>query len=342
MNLKFSFSPRSSQGGGAQQQIGFFYAYGALVGDGAPQKNNSYSSLLNEGNGILFLNYNIEGDYKSPVGVSISSSKSYAKMSIYKREIWDGGGEQITKPVVIEGGSAVFYDFNISNGRTYEYTILPSSQQINTVVKQAIKTNWGFWSITELHPVSGESGKYTASAEDVWIFKYNVEPGEQTQNIYKTKQDNLFYYPRFSVGAPNYVSGNISCLLGSEILPYNFVSTSSEPVYSPDYTLAWEEKPNPHVEGGYVEKLRYAARLTSNQKIDMLNAWRKISYSPNPKLLKDMKGQKFLVQITESSNTPNQNWKSIPDVISFSWTQIGDADEITVTNDYFSESTENA
>jgi hypothetical protein len=48
-------------------------------------------------------------------------------------------------------------------------------------------------------------------------------------------------------------------------------------------------------EGGYIEKMPFSDQLTSNQKVDMLEAWRKICYSGNPKLLKDSKGQKFLI-----------------------------------------------
>jgi hypothetical protein len=88
----------------------------------------------------------------------------------------------------------------------------------------------------------------------------------------------------------------------------------------------------PYEQGGYIERLPFNKHLTSNESIDMLNAWRKVCYSGNPKLLKDNKGQKFLIQITSSSNTPSASTgQCIPDKIDFSWVEIGSADNIVVT-----------
>ena len=86
------------------------------------------------------------------------------------------------------------------------------------------------------------------------------------------------------------------------------------------------------VRGGYTERLPFSSRLSSNQQIDMLEAWRKVCYSGNPKLLKDNKGQKFLIQIVSASNTPSlDNEGRMPETINFSWVEIGSAKNITVT-----------
>jgi hypothetical protein len=67
-----------------------------------------------------------------------------------------------------------------------------------------------------LHPTDD---KYTfkASEEDVWLFKYNHTPSSQKHNFVKSEQRNLSAYPRFSQGTQNNISGEVSCLLGSEI-----------------------------------------------------------------------------------------------------------------------------
>ena len=96
--------------------------------------------------------------------------------------------------------------------------------------------------------------------------------------------------------------------------------------------LQWDNNFIAQEQGGYVERLPFCERLTSNESIDMLNAWRKVCHSGNPKLLKDNKGQKFLVQIISSSNTPSlSTGQVIPDKIDFSWVEIGSADNIVVT-----------
>ena len=72
--------------------------------------------------------------------------------------------------------------------------------------------------------------------------------------------------------------------------------------------------------------------MTSNEKIDMIKAWREVAYSGNPKLLKDMKGNSYLVQITSSSNSTQYGWSKMPDTISFDWVEIGTLEGVIITN----------
>mgnify|MGYP002624216881 CR=1 FL=1 len=55
------------------------------------------------------------------------------------------------------------------------------------------------------------------------------------------------------------------------------------------------------------------------------------STNKNPKLLKDVKGQSWIVQITSNQNTPMSHVQGQPDNISFSWVQIGDTKDIIIT-----------
>ena len=62
----------------------------------------------------------------------------------------------------------------------------------------------------------------------------------------------------------------------------------------------------------------------------MLDKWRDVCYSGNPKLLKDQKGQTFIIQITDPSNTTNESLEKMPEEISFSWIEIADAKDCRV------------
>ena len=115
----------------------------------------------------------------------------------------------------------------------------------------------------------------------------------------------------------NSETGSVSCLLGSEIISGKRQEGSNELK-------------------GYQERLRSARELSGtttsgNNAIDMLKAWREFVQSKNPKLLKDVKGQSWIVQIVSSQNTPMAHVQGQPDTISFSWTQIGDTDNIIIT-----------
>ena len=53
------------------------------------------------------------------------------------------------------------------------------------------------------------------------MFKYSLDVGSQKQTIIKTQVNTLGQYPRIAHGKQNNISGSVSCLLGSEIVPYS-------------------------------------------------------------------------------------------------------------------------
>lgn len=211
-------------------------------------------------------------------------------------------------------------DYNISNNRYYRYVIYPTqlkegnTQSALQKEEFLIENEWAGWSITELHPVDSTMKKFSVSSSDVWVFNLGVETGQQTQHFIRNEQQTLGQFSRYAQGRQNYISGNVSCYLGSQFLPANYVQKNG----------TWQNI------GGYQEKMPFSQKISSNDKVNMLLQWRKVVHSPNPKLLKDRKGQSFLITINESSNQPQDNIKYQPDKISFTWTQIGDTEGIEI------------
>ena len=111
---------------------------------------------------------------------------------------------------------------------------------------------WFEWSLTELIPIENEVNApiikktYKADIENIWLFKYGLNTGAETQNLSKTEISTLGTYPKIGYGIKNYVSGDVSCYLGSEIIPYN--------------------------EQGYIERMRdsISTPLSANEKVRML------------------------------------------------------------------------
>lgn len=283
---------------------------------------------------IALLNYETtynkqDGSIDYYIGEGFAPAAAGMDMDVYKREVSvvDGEFKPLTplKKVLGTSSATEFSDYNIENNRMYQYVFYPiekgktSSQVIPAITvpqtpgDQNLKTNWPAWSITELHPDSSDSKKFYASKDDVWLFNYNVETGDQSQNLSRTEYQTLGEYPRYAQGALNYIKGQVTCLLGSEVIP------------------AFELIDGDDTAGGYVERRLFSDSYSSNKKVDMLKAWRKVVYSSNPKLLKDRKGQSFIVTLTDASNKPQDNVKYQPDTISFSWTQIGTTDDVTIT-----------
>ena len=295
-------------------------------------------------------------------GISNADQSLYS-ISIYKKEIWynrETGKpmeQDVWTPVALEDTSGVIRDFNIGNNRYYKYVFrLVENKAGGNVEYQSgiivpIKTNWQGWSIVELHETD-DPKVFTAAPKDVWKFKYNISNGAQTQNVAKTQQDTLSRYPIFSHGVKNAVSGSVTCLLGREMINADY--TNKEWVYEQDPNTSepnfiWRETNGPFKNlGGYRERLGRVQNfcgtnsdylsasvlgfrnLTSNEAVDMLDKWRDVCYSGNPKLLKDQKGQTFIIQITDPSNTTNESWEKMPEEISFSWIEIADAKDCRI------------
>ena len=295
-------------------------------------------------------------------GVSNADQSLYS-ISIYKKEIWynrETGKpmeQDVWTPVALEDASGVIRDFNIGNNRYYKYVFRLVENKVGGNIEYQsgiivpIKTNWQGWSIVELHETD-DPKVFKAAPKDVWKFKYNISNGAQTQNVAKTQQDTLSRYPIFSHGVKNAVGGSVTCLLGREMINADY--TNKEWVYEQDLNttepnFVWRESNGPFENlGGYRERLGRVQNfcgtnpdylsasvlgfrnLTSNEAVDMLDKWRDVCYSGNPKLLKDQKGQTFIIQITDPSNTTNESWEKMPEEISFSWIEIADAKDCRI------------
>lgn len=233
------------------------------------------------------------------------------------------------QPVSLENENLYFRDYNIRNNHSYQYIAYPraisvsnrqqfanqDSPELEAITGQPVEVNWNCWSLIELLPVKMEKQIplakhcYKVDSDNIWLFKYNLDVGAQTQNITKSEIQTLGQYSHFAQGLTNAVSGEVTCLLGSEIIPYS--------------------------KNGYIERQRQsiAQPLHTNERVALLNQWRKLVYSRNPKLLRDQKGQAWIVQILSSSNTPYNSVLNQPDSIHFAWKEIESTDNIMIYGD---------
>ena len=69
--------------------------------------------------------------------------------------------------------------------------------------------------------------------------------------------------------------------------------------------------------GGYQERAK--SQFSSNSEADLLTQWQNVCYSGRPKLLRDEKGQSFIVAVTSASFTPDRQMNNLPVSISFEW-----------------------
>lgn len=234
-------------------------------------------------------------------------------------------------------------DFNVKSGYSYQYVIFPGdcSVSMSTMpyiyantpetdaktsayddkigwkpffsrLSKPVRSVFQYWSIVNLIPVKEDSqidadiDTYVADADNVWMFKYQVESGSLTQNISKNELSTLGQYPKIGIGRKNFLSGSVSCYLGSEIIPLSKV--------------------------GYIERTPASREvpLSTNEKAFMVEKWREFVASGTPKLLRDAKGQSWIVQIMDGSTTTNEAISIRPDTINFSWRQIADTNDVII------------
>lgn len=349
-------------------RVSYLYAYNKDESSPSNRKfpaissKKTYNDIMNDENKdfLLFaLNYTAESVDDLPMpfpdGIVSEGLKMTPQRSIYKREVWRDNNnqvyyEKILHPVVLQNNVSRVIDYNVATNRNYEYIIYLTDQSTDGVIQREIHfpitTKWDYWSISELHKTS-EHNVYTTSENETWLFKFNVEPGEQQQNVAKSQQDTLGKYPAFSYGKKNYTTSSVSCLLGSEMLPFDFLTTNYVLARNEDGKVLWGlAQDASEVYGGYTEsrwkKLLdqcgmservinvFDTKITSNDSVDMLNEWKKLCNSGNPKLYKNSKGQSFIIQITEFSNSINESWDKQPITINFSWTEIADASDARI------------
>ena len=270
---------------------------------------------------------------------TVESAAEGLAVTIFRQEIgFDEKGNEVPLTIYYPVDTYVTHfhlrDYNIANNRYYRYTIYPVNEDKPLIsVSGTALAKWSGWSITELHPLDSSMKRFSVTSDDVWVFNANVETGEQVQNVVYNAQQTLGQFARYSQAKQNYISSSVRCLIG-EVLPANYIKQKmAYNVKNTETNMYQVETGMREVQaGGYQETVPQKLKISSNEKVDMLLAWRKLVHSGNPKLLKDRKGQSFLVLITENSNKTNDSCHLQPDTISFNWVQIGTLDDVQIVD----------
>ena len=132
MKIKFNLAKHNSNQS-VGQEVFYFYAKNSSINTSEKPKEQSYFDLLEstigaEPDGLAILNYQSGVEWEKNIleacsGLSQMQTSDFSSMSIYKKEIWEDGEESILHPVVTNLIPGTLRDFNLANGRNYEYYI---------------------------------------------------------------------------------------------------------------------------------------------------------------------------------------------------------------------------
>lgn len=262
---------------------------------------------------ILFNTYDrtIEASYFSP-----ESPVGGASFGVYKKTPDQKYYDFIT---LLTNGQYQFWDYNVVNGQSYHYlaavetttgTGVPEYlmyQNFNEDGSLSYTTvNWDRWSLVNI--IQQEDGSYVKDGS-IWKFRCNIESEDLTQNTSVTSWDTLGYYPKFSVGQKNYNSSTFTALLG-DIEEYT-VFDESNPL-QPSYKKY-----------GYTEKInKDSPTALATEK---LKAWESFCSDGETKLLKDLKGNAWIVQILANPTKKiDLKTSQMYTTISFQWQEVDD------------------
>lgn len=230
---------------------------------------------------------NIMAPYTNDIVSSVISglTEPLIGWQIYRR---DSNNSFLKKIAEVDKESLGIVDYLTANQTNYEYYVIPvTEKQLGIILKSgSVKTCWWNWCLMSIKNVSDN----IFIPDEIWTFDNNLSSGDIISNTDKTIYQNFTQYPKFSVGESNYISGNISCLLGNVDCKTN----------------------------------------TYNETVEMMNAWKKFCISEKDMILKDRKGNMYKVVITDNSSKFLDESSLQPSTISFSFTECGNIDNMTI------------
>lgn len=183
-------------------------------------------------------------------------------------------------------------DFNVLNNTEYQYTIFAETETtISAPFEQVGYINTHWWNWSLVGLQESETtGLYYADSDNVWLFDTELNSSSLDQNIAKYVMDNFTRYPSVSSGLKNYMTGSITAYLS-----------------------------NVDIQAGKYE-----------DTVTQYNAFVEFIAQPTPKLLRDRKGNGWIVSTTDANaqyidESPQQITR-----VSFGFTQLNDVGNVNI------------
>lgn len=208
-----------------------------------------------------------------------------------------------------------FVDSNIASGEYYIYNVIKDDPTLEGykqwMLEDYVTANFEGWLMQDL--IKQDDGTY-ATDDDLWKYTYAISSGAITQNIGATYTDSLSRYGKVTYSDKNYASGTLTALLGEvkhyKVLPTGILDTG--------------------------HRVNYTERIGTSEydtEVDKLKKWKKFITNGNYKILKNPKGEVFIIAITASPTYDNHDTSNLKQTtITINWTEIMDQSKTLVLN----------
>lgn len=194
-----------------------------------------------------------------------------------------------------------FIDWAAENRGVFDYVIVPISnntsvaatihtKKISDGIYEKVTTDWYGWSFSSFDKFP--TGHYEPLER--WLFKLNVETNGYSHQTNKIFHQGFNRYPKASIGVTNYITTNLSCLIGN-------------------------------IDKELKRSVLYRARQGyTNDTIDKIENWEDFSNGSELVLVKDYKGRAFIGVIDGNTMSFQDIVVEILTRLSFNVTQIDD------------------
>lgn len=226
---------------------------------------------------------------------------------------------------LVNGEHQVF-DYNVVNNQYYHYLVSTEvqtssgpeykvyqnrvwneeTQEFELIFKKVFWDEFVICNIEE----TDEPNTYKKIG-NTWTFKYNMTEELLNENTNFSVSDTLGKYAQVSVGVKNYESSTVSALLGDMEEYTKYDGVKEKQVYE------------------YTEKINIDSKYAhENEK---LKRWKNFSTDGELKLLRDRKGNAWIVQITDgTSNNINLITNAQQTMVTFNWQEVEDVDNASI------------
>ena len=302
-------------------------------------KKTAYGSTAMTSNTILWNDFSstVDSSYFDPVGDVANTT-----FSIYRKTPDQKYYDYICK---IEDGATKFTDYNITTDEYYhylaavevttsaglEYKLYQNYADEAQTELDYLYIQWQDWTICDIVD-STEDNIYIKSG-DVWHLKYNMfDDVTMTMNTNVTMWETLGQFGKYSIGQKNFDGGSFSCLIG-DIDYYNEYDLISKTKTDSTTGLSYESDEKMKVfrqkRCDYNEKINKTSIY--GRQVEKEKAWKTFITNGNLKLLKDYKGNSWVVMV-QSNPTYQVDYKSnlLETMISFDWQEALDVSKIAI------------
>ncbi len=244
------------------------------------------------------------------------------------------------------GNGHKVYDYNVTSNNYYHYVAVATiktgdpaepykflrygQKDTSTGEEQYYHTRFNSWTICD---IMEQDANYYYKVGRTWNLGLNLESPDYLQNLSISSWDTQGRYSKTVIGNKNYDSGRFSGLLGNiyEFIEYDFSGAGNaarakkKPVISYTEKLEYFVGDEFSIQDNSCTEDNWSVEYQYDIETAKLEAWKEFISDGELKLLKDIKGNAWIIQISDNPEYIIDYQSNLKQTrIGFSWKEVAD------------------